>query len=208
MTRHTITWSAAGLLGLLIPCWVLCGCNTMDLPYVPTTAGIVRDPDPVDGLVSTLTSPQRQMAMGDQLIFDLVVRNVSEDAILVDPDFYCRFFWIYSNGWRDNDMPRFDPKAMVESGKSYPPDKLLPLQPNEEYRRQIVRPSLHLLKEGITEFTTVCYMPRNLTPSTTRSWHGIVQSNPFGINVERRPKSFDRLGPPSDETGQKILSQR
>ena len=73
----------ATLAALAVLLW---GCGTMQDVRIPDTLGAVAPPAVQDGLQVALTSSRTQLAHGEIVPFSLIVRNVSETPVLIDPD--------------------------------------------------------------------------------------------------------------------------
>jgi len=153
---------------------LLSGCGTVKEAYKPAHLGNLADNDSDSGIQVTLSPDKYRARIGDPVTFQVVIRNVGDQAVWFPADPDLLLTWVYPDGKRDN-LIRGD-KA---SGKA---DMVL-LAPGQERVEHSVVTTYYFDHGGIHEFRAI--VTADALPAARQAqWTGRIVSNGFGVMFE------------------------
>jgi hypothetical protein len=177
-----MTWKAiqAGAVAMLAA--ALSGCGTMPETYIPSTVGPLGESNPASEMRVSISSKNTLAFIGDLIIFQITLKNVSEDPIWVPREPDVLLTWTYPNGRRDNFVREF------QDERYYSPDDAVQLLPGQQITKFIPVKTYFFERAGITEFRALVHASRNTNPKLAPFWEGKAISNAFGVLVENAKK--------------------
>ncbi|TAN36138.1 MAG: hypothetical protein EPN23_09255 [Verrucomicrobia bacterium] len=163
----------AGLVGIL---W-LAGCASLPEEYRPQTVGPLDDGQTNNGVIIQLVARNRTTQLGQPVVFQVVVRNISNHAFWIPHKPPQGFFWTFPDG--RHDCYFFDREQVRYFSKN---DCVL-LQPGHEIALTGLVDTAAFSQLGITEFRAEIDVARNTNPELTPCWSGRAFSNSFGVQL-------------------------
>ncbi len=170
--RLQIVWYA--IVGLL-----LAGCAGFQPPYIPAKIGSLQDGESADSLEITIKPTEDSIAIGEPIVFQIILRNVGTQSFWIPKDPTMLFTWVYPNGSHDNFLREF------ESERYYSEDEVVLLAPGDEIKKYFLIKTYYFSITGITEFRATIHAGKNTNPALNPFWYGKIRSNAYGITVHR-----------------------
>jgi hypothetical protein len=154
------------------------GCSTSSSGYIPKIVGEVAPPVNVGGLSARIKTPKTFFRIGEQLCFDINIRNVGDRPLCIPARPVIVVSWIYSSGNVDNQLREVPP--VFDPGKQ----ETILMEPGKEIDIQSKLNTSFFDVDGITEFCAVLIVP----PSAVESdhwWNGRLKTNRIGLDARR-----------------------
>jgi hypothetical protein len=167
---------------LVILAVVLAGCGTVPNAYIPATVGSLGEPDPASSMKVIISSKNTLTFIGDPIIFQVTLKNVSEEPVWVPREPDVLLTWIYPNGRHDNFLREF------QEERYYSSDDAVQLLPGQQITKFIPVKTYFFERAGITEFRALVHASRNTNSRLEPFWEGKALSNAFGVLVESAKK--------------------
>ena len=164
-----------GMVILLPMLWA--GCGSMPEVYHPRALGALTEGRTRDGLLLKLTSHTQSVSIGQPVVFQILVCNVSQNAFWLPLKPQKGFFWTYADG--KHDFFVFD----REQKKFYSKQECVLLQPGQDMVLRGEVETYYFEKWGITEFMAELIVAQNTNPDLAPFWSGRALTNPFGVCI-------------------------
>ncbi|HOW96987.1 MAG TPA: hypothetical protein P5567_11780 [Kiritimatiellia bacterium] len=152
--------------------------------YKPATQGRLDNAEQDPALEIALKADTPVISIGEPLYLDVAIRNVSEERVWLPRQPTVLVSWIYPNGVHDNFLKEIREEEHLERSE------LVCLEPGQQIAQRVEIRTYYFDRPGITEFRARLYGARNTNPKTAETWTGRLQSNSFGVMVERAKKKM------------------
>jgi len=172
------------VLQILVLCIVLAmmGCASMPSEYRPNTVGSLEDADLNNEIEVSISTRENTAYIGRPIVFNVSIKNIGTHPLWIPRNPDLLFTWIYSNGRHDNFLREFEPERYYSKH-----DSVL-LRPGQQMIKSVTIKTYYFLRPGITEFRAVLHASRNTNPKLAPFWHGKIESNAYGVLVEKGSK--------------------
>ncbi len=150
--------------------------------YIPTTVGSLGEPDPASEMKVSISSKNTLAFIGDLIVFQITLKNVSTESIWVPREPDVLLTWIYPNGRHDNFLREF------QDERYYSTDDAVQLLPGQQITKFVPVKTYFFERAGVTEFRALVHASRNTNPQLAPFWQGRALSNAFGVLVESAKK--------------------
>ncbi|MBP7829516.1 MAG: hypothetical protein KA248_06325 [Kiritimatiellae bacterium] len=166
--------------------------------YKPATQGRLDNAENDPAIRVALKTDTPVIAIGEPLYLDLAIRNVGRERVWLPREPTVLVSWIYPNGVHDNFLKEIRDEEHFERGE------LVCLEPGQQIAQRVEIRTYYFDRPGITEFRARLYGIRNTNPKTEATWTGRLESNSFGVMVERAKKKMSeyRVVTGADPSGQ------
>ena len=171
------------------------GCASMPERYKPATQGRLDNAEEDPALVVMLKADTPAISIGEPLHLDVAIRNVSNERVWLPCEPTVLVSWIYPNGIHDNFLKEIRNEDHFDRGE------LVCLEPGQQIAQRVEIRTYYFDRPGITEFRARLYGTRNTNPKTDATWTGRLQSNSFGVMVERAKKKMSDYRIVTDTAG-------
>lgn len=171
------------------------GCASMPERYKPDTQGRIDNAEKDAALEILLKTDTAVVAIGEPLYLDVAIRNVSDERVWLPREPTVLVSWIYPNGVHDNFLKEIREENHLERGQ------LVCLEPGQQISQRVEIRTYYFDRPGITEFRARLYGARNTNPRTEPTWTGRLQSNSYGVMVERAKKKTPEYRIVTDAAG-------
>lgn len=158
------------------------GCASMPVPYKPATAGRMNNAEGDGALEIILDTETPVISIGDPIILTVTIRNVCPGRVWLPRQPTVLISWIYPDGVRDNFLKELREEERLEL------HQLVCLEPGQQISQRVEVRTYYFDRPGVTEFRALLHAARNTNPDTGPTWMGRLQSNSFGVLVERVKK--------------------
>lgn len=160
-------------MGVAVLASVASGCTSMKQAYIPTHVGNLSDNQSIDGLEMTISPDKPTARIGDVLTFSIILKNVSQQRVIIPIDPEILMTWVYPDGKRDNVIRGYSDNPQ--------PKGTLVLAPGESkvYRSAIT--TYYFDRKGITEFRARASLANLSNQAMAGSWQGDIASNGYGV---------------------------
>lgn len=149
------------------------GCASVPVTYRPTQVGMLPGEGPTSGLVLILRPDRTAARIGDQISFDIILKNLGNSAVWIPSSPEILLTWVYPDGKCDNFVSDSDSNAASPV--------LAPLAPGEERRFRSLLTTYYFSRKGVTEFRARLSIPRQTQGDERLAWAGDVASNGYGV---------------------------
>lgn len=153
---------------------LLAGCGTVREAYKPSHLGNLADSDADSGIQITLSPDKYRARIGDPVTFQVVIRNVGEQAVWFPSDPDLLLTWVYPDGKRDN---------LIRGDKSVGKAGMVLLAPGQERVEHSVVTTYYFDHTGIHEFRAIVTADAQSAQGKSQ-WSGRLVSNGFGVMFE------------------------
>ncbi|OQA29739.1 MAG: hypothetical protein BWY59_00113 [Verrucomicrobia bacterium ADurb.Bin345] len=168
----------AGWVLLLLSLFA-CGCASVPNEYIPSVVGSLGESETSGPIEARINAAQDRVSLGDQIFFSVTIRNRGADPIWLPRDPDVLLTWIYPNGEHDNFLREFASERFYDTA-----DAVL-LRPGHQMVKTIIVKTYFFPKPGITEFRAQVHMARNTNPELRPFWVGDLESNAYGVMVDK-----------------------
>ncbi|MBU1909092.1 MAG: hypothetical protein KJ726_03505 [Verrucomicrobia bacterium] len=158
------------------------GCASMPAPYKPATEGRINNAERDVALEIRLDTETPVIAIGDPIFLIVTIRNVGPNRVWLPQQPTVLISWIYPDGIHDNFLKELREEERLA------PHQLVCLEPNQQISQRVEVRTYYFDRLGVTEFRALLHTGRNTNPDTGPTWMGRLQSNSFGVRIERRTK--------------------
>ena len=158
------------------------GCASMPQAYKPVTPGRLENSERSNGLEINLESETPVIAIGEPILLNITIRNVSPECVWLPRQPTVLVSWIYPNGIHDNFLKELRQEERLER------HQLACLEPGQQISQRVEVRTYYFDRPGVTEFRALLHAGRNTNPHTESTWAGRLHSNSFGVQVERPAK--------------------
>jgi hypothetical protein len=169
------------LLGVSL---LLAGCSTIPDRYIPKEVGSLNDADDSNILRVSIESENPDLAIGEPIVFQVSIKNISKLPLWVprDPEFF--FTWIYPDGRHDSFV--YEPQR----DQFYTREDSVCLRPGQQFTKTVSIRTYYFERKGITEFRAFLRAGRNTNPALMPFWNGELASNSYGVNLGSKKKGY------------------
>jgi hypothetical protein len=177
--RHYLNISLLLAAGLL-----LAGCSTIPNRYIPSEVGSLNDADDSNILRISIDSENPELSIGEPIVFQVSIKNISKLPLWVprDPAFF--FTWIYPDGRHDSFV--YEPQR----DQFYTKADSVCLRPGQQITKSVSIRTYYFERKGVTEFRAYLRTGRNTNPSLMPFWNGELASNSYGIMLGVKKKGY------------------
>ena len=156
------------------------GCASVPEAYKPTVVGMIHHGMHEGNLQITIEPDRDEAAVGDRLMFRVILTNTGGAPFLIPRRPNVLFTWVYPDGRRDNFViddpaPRF-----------YQASELHEVSPGESFVMRVPIETYYFNRYGVTEFRAVARIPRSTNPAHDALWHGEAMSNAYGVLIKKK----------------------
>lgn len=173
-------------IGILLAAGLLtAGCSTIPDRYIPKEVGSLNDHDDSNILRVSIASDEPELAIGEPIVFQVTIKNISKLPLWVprDPEFF--FTWIYPDGRHDSFV--YEPQR----DQFYTRSDSVCLRPGQQITKDVSIRTYYFERKGITEFRAFMRAGRNTNPALMPFWNGELASNSYGIRLGVKKKVCD-----------------
>ena len=170
--------SPLAIVMLLAAGW-LAGCGTIQPRYKPKLPGDLRNEQPDSLLAVTLETTTPKVRIGEEIFLTVRIRNIGDHGVWLPSQPIVLLSWIYPDGVRNNFLPNLPEEQYFERPNA------IWLAPGEQIKQRVPVRTYYFMRAGITEFRALLHVGRNTNPDLSPCWRGELQSNAYGIIVEK-----------------------
>ena len=163
------------------------GCASMPAPYKPKTSGRLDNAERDAVLEIVLDTETPVIAVGDPILLNVTIRNVGPDRVWLPRQPTVHISWIYPNGVNDNFLKELREEEYLDR------HQLVCFEPGQHMSQRVEVRTWYFDRLGVTEFRALLHVGRNTNPNAEPIWTGQLQSNSFGVLVERAKKKDFRF---------------
>jgi hypothetical protein len=160
------------------------GCASIPPPYKPTTAGRLNNAEHDGILEICLDTETPVIAIGDPILLIVTIRNVGPDRVRLPNQPTVLISWIYPDGLRDNFLKELREEERLEH------NQIVCLEPGQQISQRVAVRTYYFDRPGVAEFRALLHTGRNTNPDIGPIWMGHLQSNSFGVRIERAKKKL------------------
>ncbi len=161
--KHIVALSAAGLLA---------ACSSLaPTVYIPKQNGSLGDASSSGDISVALHPESPSIRRGDKINFDISIRNIGAQPVVISRNPELTLTWIYPDGRHDNSI----------GGLAAPPpgSDLVTLDPGQQIVEHSSVLTYYFHRLGITEFRAIVS-----ATGPANAWTGRAISNGYGVMIE------------------------